>query len=253
MRTQRAWRQAEILKLLDEETSLRLSELHKRFGVSLVTLRADLAELEAAGQLIRTHGGAVKVPQSELPYAHRAVVNAAEKAAIGRLAANFAKPGELILLDTGSTTLEVARQLATRPEITLITNDLPIGLELCARHHPQSHLLGGTLSTPHRCVIGPETERLLDSLTVDKLFLAADAITEQGLMERSSLTVPVKQAMLRAASEVILVVDSSKFGERGLAQVCELARLDHLVTDEKLPREWRERLQEVTDLVLAPL
>jgi len=251
MRKKRALRQAAILEALEAGEPLRIEELRNRFGVSLVTLRADLADLQAQGQLIRTHGGAVRVPRAEVPYAQRAAAHASQKAAIGATAARLVRDGEVILLDCGSTTLQVALHLALRPEVTIITNDLPIGMELCRRHHPQSILLGGALSTPHLCVVGPETERALAGLRVDRLFLATDGVSEGRLMERSPLTVSAKQAMIHAANEVVLVADSSKFGQAGVSAVCELPVVHRVITDEGLPEDWRALLAEGLTLVTS--
>lgn len=252
MRRQRTRRQGEILEILEGEGSVRVEDLHRRYGVSRVTLRADLSELESQGLAIRTRGGAVRARGPvEMPFAQRAGAHAPEKERIGAAAAQLVADGGVVILDCGTTTLEVARHLAARPDVSLITNDLNIGMELCRRHHPQGYVLGGTLSTPHRCLVGPEVESALSEIRADRLFLGTDAVTDGRLMERSSLLVPAKQAMIRAAREVVLVADSSKFGQSGLSPVCDLSAIHRVVTDEGADLASLKTLAPHLDVIVA--
>ncbi|MBI3947314.1 MAG: DeoR/GlpR transcriptional regulator [Armatimonadetes bacterium] len=253
MRRRRSHRHEEILAILEREGSVRIADLQGRFGLSKVALRMDLADLEQQGALIRTFGGAIRAHNgaAEMPYLQRVLSHPEEKQRIGRAAADLVRDGEIVILDTGTTTLEVARHLAARPSVAAITNDLSIAMEYARQMHPQAHVLGGVLSPLHACLLGPGTERALSQVRADRAFLAADAIAGGHVLERSPLVIQVKRAMIRAAKEVTLVADSSKFGQTGLSPVCDFAPIHRVVTDSGVDPSVLEALRAQTEVLVV--
>lgn len=235
-----------ILDLLSKCKILRISELKERFGVSEVTLRSDLSQLEDQGFVIRVHGG-VRLPEPnetvEVPYSARAIKNKQQKINIGKAAAKLVSDGDIIILDSGTTTMQVARHLRDHKGVTVITNSLNVASALGVNPDLTVHLTGGMLNYPTLSLVGPEAERSILEIKADKLFLAAYAVDGGRLMERSVLMAQVKRAMIQSARDTILVADSSKFGRTGFTTVTDLRGIDTIITDSHLDDEVREELQ----------
>lgn len=233
-----------------------VKELSENIGVSNMTVRRDLAVLEREGVLARVHGGAYS-PEvngaTEIPYSRKRAEHLEEKRRIGRKAAELVGAGETLILDAGSTTLEVARNLKENMRLTVVSNDLEVLGELARRGGMTVIDTGGMLLESVYTLVGPRAESTLRSVHVDRLFLGADAVSlDDGVTNRTLHEVAVKQAMLEAASQVILVTASHKFQQRVFATVCPLDRLDVIVTDTGLPDGLAARIQELgVKLILA--
>src|SRR5918998_1246988 len=237
-------RQAKILEMLEEHGKVEVGDLSRRLGASEVTIRKDLKELHARGLLLRAHGGAVR---AETSLQIKAALHAEEKRRIGAAAAALVADGESIILDSGTTTQQVARYLGRdRGGLKVITNALNVAAELTSAGGVEVILLGGILRQNSGSLVGQFAEEMLRQFSVDKLFLAVDAVDlEFGLSTPNLDESHVNQAMVRAARETILVADSSKFGRRSLSRIVPLSDVARVVTDRGLPESTRAGLREL--------
>jgi DeoR family fructose operon transcriptional repressor len=228
-------RKQKILDLLKEKSKLMVPELCSEFGVSPATIRNDLRELENAGLLKRTHGGAIKVSKTsfELNSYQKKVTNLNEKKAIARIAINYVEDGDTIALDTGTTTLELARLLSSRKNITVVLNDIEIAAYLENEQNIDVILIGGSLRKGFHCTVGPIAVRSLQGLYVDKAFMATNGISVKGGITTPNIEqAEVKAAMINMAEEVIVLCDSSKIGNNSFVQVHPITAIDRIITDE---------------------
>ena len=244
-------RRRQILDLVKSEGSAHVTALARTFGVSTVTIRNDLAQLEKAGQLLRDRGGAITAPAPRqvrhLPGLNeRAALNLEAKQRIGKAAALLVQPGDTIIMDAGTTVVEMAPHLgATRP-LTVVTNALNVALTIGTTTEAQVILLGGTLSREAASSIGPLTEQTLADLTVQKVFLGTQALDlDDGLTDTTLEIAQVKRAMIKAAKQVILLADSAKWNHTGFIKVAQLAEIDVLISDEKLPETARTSIERL--------
>jgi DeoR family fructose operon transcriptional repressor len=246
MDTQADKRRQAILDELAQRQAVRVTELSQAFGVSEVSVRRDLSHLERQGYLRRIHGGAVSVPNARAQLSQAisgASAHAAEKASIGRAAAELVRPGDRLLFDSGSTVLEVARHLPPdlreSGNLTVITSSLPIVRELGPCKGIHLILLGGVFLPQYEVVVGPPTIAQLSGLHADKLFLGADGLTSaKGVTTANVLEAEVDRAAIEAASQVIIVADSSKIGLIGLTTIMPLDDVKKLITDAGAPAEF---------------
>lgn len=239
----------EDINHLDENMVPTLSE---KYGVSEMTIRRDLKILESSGYIKRTHGGAVRWPR---PAAEPAVLTrekrqklfAAQKARIARYAAQeLVANGDIIILEGGTTIVAMAPYLAEKEDLTVVTNGLHTTNEL-QRYLPLSSTIicaGGILRPESSTFVGPVTERFFREFHANRLFLSATGLTlKAGLTDPRMLETQVKQAMAASADEVILLLDSSKFGIKSLMTVLDLSEIKLLITDENAPDEVVQGLQ----------
>lgn len=243
-------RRERIVAMLRAHNSVQIHKLADVFGVSTQTLRKDLNFLDAKGVCTRSPGGALLRLGALSPTEEAIDVKrkrfAEEKVRIGRAAAALIGAGESVLLDSGTTTLQVARHLNTADPLVVVTNDVGIMNELAARETVQLVVLGGTLRRKNLSFYGTQTERALEGLHVDKLFLAADGFhPEKGITTHFEPEALLNRLMCRAASEIILVADSSKFGRICLHKILEPRGITRLVTDEGITSEMRDELARI--------
>lgn len=248
-------RKAAIVGVLADQERASVRELARRFAVSGMTIRRDLDELERQGLVVRTHGGAVS--SGKLRFIHGALPDgevSEAKAAIGRRAAELAEPGRMIMVDTGTTALEVARHIPRDSGITVVTTSLGVGQELY-RSELDVLLLGGFLRREFPSVYGPMTEKLLDEIRVDTLFIGCDgAFSNDGFYSNDLHVSSLEQAMTRIASQVVVVTESAKFGRRAYGRYATVGEVDVVVTDRGISAEDRRNLEErgVTVIVADP-
>jgi len=239
-----AQRQARIVQQLQEEGFVEVARLSTDLAADRSTIRRDLRALEQRGLVRRTRGGAVPGPASghaDIPYEVKRMEHTPAKEAIGFYAAQLVQNAEAVLLDSGSTTFQVARALRHRHDISVVTNDLNVAMSLAESPRIQLVLTGGILLESVYTLVGPRTVEELRALHVDRVFLGADAIHhEVGITNVTFVEVEVKRAMIAAARELVLVADSSKFEHRALASVCGLDDVDLIVTDDRLDPEIRQ-------------
>jgi DeoR/GlpR family transcriptional regulator of sugar metabolism len=237
----------EILAWLQEEGSARVRELSSAFGVSEVTIRLDLEKLESEGHVVREHGGAYlkTVQQQVRTMTLQHLTNLDQKRRIGLAAAALVRDGETIILDSGSTTTEVAANLIGREDLTVITNALNIALNLGALPSISVHMPGGHFKAPTLSLSGEKSADYFKGLFAQKLFLATAAIShDAGLTYPSLADLHVKRAMIESARQVILVADSSKIGRTSFSALGDVSLINVFVTDEGIRDEDRESFEE---------
>jgi DeoR/GlpR family transcriptional regulator of sugar metabolism len=241
-------RHAAILNELHLKGFIQVSALAQQLGVNPITIRRDLLSLEEQGRCVRTRGGAIQVGEGalpELPYEIKARQHVEEKLRIARAAMKVVDDGDIIILDSGSTMYKFAEQLVTLRRLTVVTNDIKIAGLLAVNPSITLICTGGTARANVYTLLGSQTEQFLRAVRVKKTFLAADAIHTDGTISNVNMEeIAVKQAMITAAGEVILLADSSKFLKTGFANVCDLKKIDLVITDVGIPAEWQIRLKE---------
>lgn len=239
-------RRKQILRIVQSEGRAKVNELVRRFNTSAVTIRSDLNELHQRGVIQRSHGGAViqDTVFRESPIQERLKHQSKEKRRIGAMAATLVKEGETIILDSGTTTLEVARNLRNNPNLQVITNGLNIALELLNSRSIQTIMVGGSVRNDSASVVGRATEDMLEQFSADKLFMGgAGCDPDFGVSGTNLEETMVNRAMLRAAREIIVVADSSKFTKRSMSLITSFSEVDLVITDIGLPAEMQERIQ----------
>lgn len=242
-----AGRQRRIMDALRSEGAVTVESLVPLLGVSESTVRRDLELLSERGLLSRTHGGAVLPSLStafENAYADKTKAFVEEKARIGSRAASLVADGDTLILDAGSTTLEIARQLSEHRRLTVLTYDLAIAG--CSEYHSSSSvfLAGGRIRCNFNETLGADTESFFRDVRVNKAFLGADAIDlQEGIFNANIAERSIKQLIVRAAQEVILVADHSKFGKSALVKICDFSDIDRIVTDRGLFPEVSQELE----------
>jgi len=239
-------RRQKILDLIQEEGAARVSELSKSFQVSEPTIRQDLEKLETEGLVLRQRGGAFlkSLPRQVQELALHHLDNMDKKSAIGRVAASLVNDDESIILDAGSTTTEVARNLLGRRGLKVITNALNITLILGAEPTNQVHMTGGEFKAPTLSVTGEKAAAFFGNLRAQKLFLAVGGVSlDAGLTYPGFADLYVKKAMINAAAETYLVADSTKMGLISFALLGGVELVHTLVTDSGLRDEDRRAFE----------
>ena len=233
-------RRMKMLAWFQEEGSARVRDLAEAFSVSEVTIRQDLERLEAEGHIVREHGGAYlkSVPQQVRAMALHHLINMDAKRRIGKAAAALVEDGETIILDSGSTTTEVAMNLVDREHLTVVTNALNIALILGAIPTCTVHMPGGQFKAPTLSLSGERSADYFKGLFAQKLFLATAAVSfEAGLTFPAIADITVKRAMIETASRVYLLADSSKIGKTSFSSLGGIDNIHVLITDSGIRDE----------------
>jgi DeoR/GlpR family transcriptional regulator of sugar metabolism len=257
----KAERQSQILEIIQRDGNTTVSDLAERFEVSEMTIRRDLRDLDQQGLLRRVHGGAVSdLGRSyEPPYRLRTTKRVAAKAAIGAAAAELVVDGDSIALDVGTTTLEIARALQHRHNLTILTASLPIANEIATLFSLENDvrliLTGGVVRSGELSMFGHIAQNAYHEFHVDKAFVAIGGLSvEGGLTEYNLEDALVKKPLLESAREVIVVADSSKFGQITLCSVGPLSAVDVVVTDSAAPQDMLDQLEEMgIEVIVARL
>ena len=242
-----AERHVETMQLLQDKGHASVSYLSDRFSVSEVTIRKDLRELEQRHLLVRTHGGAVLIDHymHDLPFDEKAQHRAEEKRRIGRAAADLVKDHDTLVLTTGSTTVQVARHLRGKRQLTVTTSSLHVALELMNNLDVDLILLGGFVRPTTASVVGPHAEQMLREHSFRWLFLGGDGLdVNYGMTTINGLEAHLNRLMTEAAQQTVLVVDASKFGRRCLSRVCNIEEIDTVITDDAAPEEAVRQLED---------
>lgn len=239
-------RRIQIVALVRERGRVLVQELSERFHTSAVTIRSDLNELHKRGLLLRSRGGAVYQENSsfESPLAERLQTRASEKRRIAVAAAAMVHDGETIILDSGTTTQEIARNLKGKQGLQVITNGVNVAMELLGVQGIQLVIVGGILRADSVSVVGGFAENMLDHLSADRLFLGAAACDpEFGPSTPNLEEARVNQAMVKIAREVVLVVDSTKFTKRSMSRITAFSRIHKVITDVNIPARVADQLR----------
>ena len=241
-------RHKKILEILNQKKQVKVNYLSKVLNTSTVTIRKDLKLLEKKKLLFRTHGGA----SLESPFVNdksvneKEFINAAEKAAIGRKAAQLIQDDQYIILASGTSILAMARYINPLKKLTVVTSALNVALELTNKENIEILQLGGYIRPNSYSVIGHYSEMILKEIACSKLFLGVDGIDlEYGLSTTNALEAHLNQQMIEASKEVIVLVDSTKFNKRSFGRICGLEQVDHIITDSKIPPETARKIKSL--------
>ncbi|MCR4407112.1 MAG: DeoR/GlpR family DNA-binding transcription regulator [Anaerolineae bacterium] len=248
-----------IASLVMERQRVSVAELSVLLDVSQVTIRNDLDELERRGLLKRTHGGALAIEQdynnkkAELSFDVRERLQRGEKERIGQMAASLVHDGDAIAFDASTTALQVARRIKDRRELTVVTNGIRIALEFMDSPHITVVMPGGILRRDAVSLVGELGEEVLAKFNVQKGFFGARGVTlEEGLTDVDSYEVHLKRAMVRAAKEVIAIVDHTKWGHVGFVSFASIDQVDRIITDDGAPSDMVAALRDAgVDVIIA--
>lgn len=230
-------RHKQILSYLNTNHRASVTELSQYLEVSESTVRRDLNDLEKEGKLRRTHGGAIAMDQVrfEPPYLEKQASFLEEKKNIAEKALQLIRSGETVLLDAGTTTLQLAKQFYAL-SLTVVTNSVDVLNELQHSQQVELHSTGGMIRAETGAMVGPYAEEFLRKIKVDKVFLGMNAVDlDEGLSTPNALEAQMKREMIQAGKEVILLCDHSKLGKVTLNKVASLTELDLIITDRKAP------------------
>jgi DeoR family transcriptional regulator of aga operon len=241
-------RRKQILQQLLRDGEVTVLQLAERLQASPATVRRELADLEGAGLLRRTHGGAVQVePMFYAPFRHlssfvgQEEFHAAEKRRIGLAAAEMVKDGETIALGAGTTTTQVGRSLRHRAGITVVTNALNIAMELSHRADLKIIVTGGSMSSDSFALTGSLGMAAVGDMFYDKAFIGGDGIhPDHGLTTNCPDQSPVHRAMIRQSRQRIVVADYTKIGKVGTALIAPITSVDLIITDESASQKMAE-------------
>lgn len=241
-------RRRKVVDLLQQKGQVTVSDLVEKFGISAVTARGDLDTLAATGSIIRSHGGAVRSaePNQDYPLRLKEMLHRSEKMRIARAAAELVKANEVVILDSGTTTAEVARQIKARKvqPVTVITNALNIASELIDAPGVSLIVIGGLLRPVSCSFVGPQAENMLKEFHADKLFLAVDGFDlDVGASTPDVFEALINGLMMQLAKEVNVVADWSKLGRRSVSRIGPLEKVHRLITDSRAPEEFVSELR----------
>ncbi len=248
-------RQKRIFDYLKKVEFASLEDLSTQLDVSVSTVRRDVSNLEESGKLKRTHGGArLANPESdEFAFKSRDTHQLSEKEAIGRAVANLINPNQTVIMDAGTTVFHAAKYLeAKTPHI--ITNSLPIANHFAANNQVEVIVSGGVIYPRLGVMVGPLAVTAFTEINADVAIMGAGGITLEGISNSHVLLIDIQLAMLKAAQKVIFCIDHTKIGRQSLTRLCELDRIDALVTDAKAPKELLDSIRAAgVEVVVADL
>jgi DeoR family transcriptional regulator of aga operon len=245
-----AERRAGILDLLTTAGFVDVADLAKRFGCSHATVRRDLGALEATGYLHRTHGGALVNGQRELPVGARLQTMAAAKQRIAEAAAAMVQDGQAVGLTGGSTTQQVARRLAGRSGLTVVTNAINVVMEL-AQTDVRLVVTGGEMRPQSMELVGPLAEPTTSQLHLDITFAGVDGLSVRGgLTTHHPLEAQVNRVLIERSSRSVVVADHTKLGRATFAQIVALAAVSDVITDADAPAAEVDALEQAGVRVL---
>jgi DeoR family fructose operon transcriptional repressor len=237
-------RQYRIGEYLQKVEFASLEEIAKQVDASVSTVRRDVTLLEAVGTVRRTHGGArIVVPRSdEFTFSARDTHQLAEKEAIGRACAELIQPNQSVIVDAGTTAYHVARYLEGKsPQI--ITNSLPVANLFASANKLEVVLSGGVIYPRLGVLVGPLAVEAFSKIHVDVAIMSAGGLSLNGITNSHGLLIDIQRAMLRAAKKVIFCMDHTKLGRESVLPLCELQRVETLVTDAGAAKDLLESLR----------
>lgn len=248
-------RRASILQVLTQQGAVQVAKLVAQLGVSAVTIRSDLSALESQGLATRSHGGAVltRTPPTEHTIQQKDALNHEQKERIGAYAASLVQPGDNIIIDSGTTTISLARHLRDAQNVTVMTNGLNTAWELADAPGVDLILTGGLLRKQSLSIQGTQAEACLQVYSFDKLFLGVDGFDLKfGITTHHEPEASLNHKMVERAKKIIVLTDASKFGRVSLHRIVQLDRVHTVITDAGISDEYREGLQQLgIELLIA--
>jgi DeoR family transcriptional regulator, fructose operon transcriptional repressor len=252
-----AQRQSRLEELLAQRGMSDLESLSAVLDVSQSTIRRDVENLETRGLVRRTHGGVIWLGERPAPnirpyaFDSRLTYNTDAKAKIAAIARTLVQPNQTILIDGGTTTFHFAQALADVP-LTIVTNSLPIANLFLNDDDVELLVIGGLLYPKYGVLLGPHAEHTLETLHGHTLFLSVGGINAGMLYNQNLLLVRAEQKMMQQSQRIVLLADSSKFGQQSLVQLCSLDQIDVIVADTALSAEHRKQVRDAgCELLIA--
>ncbi|MCK5105290.1 MAG: DeoR/GlpR transcriptional regulator [Cyclobacteriaceae bacterium] len=248
-------RRTMILEKLEANGQVNVTDLSDQFGVSEVTIRNDFLRLEKKNMLIRARGGAIKINRVgvdfELSKKHK--INLVQKQKIGKRAAKLIQDGDTIIVDSGTTTQELVKNLSSEDKFTVITNALNIANNLVYKDNVQVVMIGGFLRKGALSMIGSPAETQIRNYLCDKLFLGVDGLNfEFGVSTPNIEEAHLNQISIEISRQIIVLADSSKIKKRSLAVICPISKIDILITDDGLLPEHKSKLEQLgVEVIIA--
>jgi len=238
-------RQQDILRVISQDGRAAVADLSRKYSVSEVTIRGDLQALADQGLIVRTHGGAVTVPQSgDLSLSLRRQQQMLEKERIGSAASSFVADGDAIFLDTSSTSLAIVRHLKQYRELTVLTNSLAIAQAVLDMNGVTLVMTGGVLRRDTASLIGIDGLNVLGKFNIKSGFFGAHGLTlAEGLTDVSVGEAEVKSQVVRMCHQVIAVLDATKWGRVGPSSFARVTDLSVIVTDQSAPNDLMEQVR----------
>lgn len=241
-------RRSIILNTLHNNGRVNVASLVDTFGVSEVSIRKDLSVLEEKQLLVRVKGGAININQygeyDDNSITEKQKIHAREKQILGKYAASLICDNETIIIDSGTTMMEIAKNLDHLKRLTIITNALDIAITLNKYEKFSVILLGGNMRALSYSTVGMLAEQAMKNFYCDKLFLGVDSFNVKDGMSTPNLEeASLNQAMIAAAKDVIAVFDSSKFGKRGFAHIAKMDKINMIITDSNISNEYRQYIE----------
>lgn len=242
-----AERQRLILSMLKEKEICTIGELTTKLAVSHMTVRRDIAKLEERGRVFSVAGGVQRIEsvREEQTHQTKSTQNLEIKSALGQACANLVPQQATVYLDAGTTMLEVARTLAKRDDILVVTNDLLIAEYLTVHGTCNHYLTGGRIDRNNHSCVGDMAASFVSRLNIDVAFVSATCWDPRGISSPSEAKVMVKKALVKVSKQTILVSDSSKFGRSGTFLAMENQNFDMIVCDDKLPQSYKDLLHQL--------
>jgi DeoR/GlpR family transcriptional regulator of sugar metabolism len=247
-----AERRSQIAQMVLEKGKVLVADLVSQFEVTETSIRRDLTLLESSHRLKRIHGGAIPMPGSSRTdsFAEKKELHIKAKERIGKAAAELIKPKDILLFDSGTTTIQVVRHvpsaLRNSSMITLVTSSQPIAQEVLSWPSPNLTILGGLYLPDYQATVGPQTLGQLQELTADKVFVGADGLTlGSGFTTANILMAEVARMMVEHSRQVILVTDSSKIGRVGFVPIKNLNSIHILITDANAPPDMVQAIRDL--------
>ncbi len=240
-------RRAKIIDEIESKGTVKVKDLSDMFGVSEVTIRNDLAQLEKKNILVRAHGGAMKFQRVGVDYELdiKSKKHLAEKVKIAKKAVELINDGDTIILDSGTTTLQIAKHLSHLIDLTVITNSLNVAGQLVEFTNVKVIVLGGNLRRKSLSLIGSIAETNLNNYYCDKVFMGVDGIdSSYGISTPNSEEAHLNNIMIDNSREVIVVTDSSKFLRKSFAFIAPLSKINTIITDDKIPIKEKEEIEK---------
>jgi len=239
-------RRDNICELLKEKNIFLISELSSILNISKATIRRDLNILAKEKRIIKTYGGAIiqSTKDYEHPYRIRSLKMIEEKKAIGKLAASLIPENSLIFIDIGTTTLELAKNLPTDKNISVITNWVPIAEELGKKMFSNLFLLGGKVNCREMSIIGNYPLQFLDDFNIEICFISLGGIsTDNGLTDYTFEEIEIKKQMIQRAKKKIILADHKKFNRLAPIKICNLSDINIIITSEGLEEQYRKNIE----------
>jgi DeoR family fructose operon transcriptional repressor len=240
-------RRQQIIELVNQRNRVNVTELSHLFNIGEVTVRRDLIQLEAQGLIRRTHGGALPAENAshEAPIKERELRYKEQKERIASFVAQLIRNGETIMLDGGTTTLQISRHLKGKNNLVIVTNSVGIAQEMDGSYDCQVILTGGEYKHTTQIMAGPIAEKSIKLFRADRVILGMSALNvEQGLFTVNLQEAELKRVMMKCGKEVIVVMDSSKFEKVTFSFVSDFSMIDKLITDSGISEETIRHLEE---------